>query len=709
MLTDWMKIYIENLGLNSICHAFRVQYFWLALSYLCLMLARLYSLLFFGFCLILPVSAQNYDCEEELFSKKDKKTRLFGYVNAIGEYRIQPVFLKALPFVGKNAIVQQGKKFGVINCEGVLVVPADFDEIASFSNGKGWVKAAGKWGLMDARGKMLIAPTYEEVKEINMVSGQSTWVKKAGKWGLISKENGRFIVQPTYDDISNLSDSAGIGRLSGFQDLVYYGDGRVIISQMRQVVQVSPSLFLYKSKEGFSGAFNSLAFILIRPEWDFIRPNRLLLVVGKGAKRGLRGLRGQEILPCIYDSITPFEEGYTGVLADKIWRIATTAGKFLEGENRFSFLSLFKGGIAMAGLPNSAGLGVFDIGKKSWLVKPDYPLGTQSADGQWLGLRSSKQEGWRLFDIPSRTLVLTNFDSVATSDLGPVYRAYKAGKATLTSRPAFTEGEYFDQIDPIFNTYYLVKKGAQYGVLSKSSIWILTPEWDEIVPFTGKGGRFFKIGRGGNWGVADEKGKVICNPQFAHLHLLEGQTLAASKNKDGRNWGLYTFIGQVLGEAKYDSIRFKTDHNEIADFPVLAYRKSKAVLLNKKGEEQGEPIKGHWAYLGDGVWLVKNQPNMTLLDGSGKKLSEAGWEDIGQFSEGLCAFKVAGKWGFVNAFGRVVIPHQYEEVTSFVNGLAYIKSGGKWGVLKRNGSWLVQPVGIGVETDSQGKRKLVLP
>ena len=98
------------------------------------------SLAFLFLWVAMPGFSQSYDCEEELFSKKDKQTRLFGYVNALGEYKIPPTFLRAKPFVGKNAIVQQGKMFGVLNCEGILVVPADYEEIASFSNGKGWVK-----------------------------------------------------------------------------------------------------------------------------------------------------------------------------------------------------------------------------------------------------------------------------------------------------------------------------------------------------------------------------------------------------------------------------------------------------------------------------------------------------------------------------------------------------------------------------------------
>ncbi|HRH35891.1 MAG TPA: WG repeat-containing protein, partial [Catalimonadaceae bacterium] len=173
-------------------------------------------------CFSFPSVSQTFDCEEELFSKKDKKTRLFGYVNMLGEYRVPPTFLKAMPFSGKYAVVQQGKKFGVINCEGILVVPADYDEIASFINGKGWMKTNNLWGLVDFKGKILIQPTYEEVQEINTFNGTVTWVKKGGLWGLISRETGRMLVAPSYEAISTLSDSAGIGRKNGLQDLGYY-------------------------------------------------------------------------------------------------------------------------------------------------------------------------------------------------------------------------------------------------------------------------------------------------------------------------------------------------------------------------------------------------------------------------------------------------------------------------------------------------------
>jgi hypothetical protein len=57
----------------------------------------------------------------------------------------------------------------------------------------------------------------------------------------------------------------------------------------------------------------------------------------------------------------------------------------------------------------------------------------------------------------------------------------------------------------------------------------------------------------------------------------------------------------------------------------------------------------------------------------------------------------------------LVIPTRFEEVLPYQNGIAYAKESGKWGVLKKNGSWLVKPVGLGVDIDETGKRRLRMP
>ena len=55
------------------------------------------------------------------------------------------------------------------------------------------------------------------------------------------------------------------------------------------------------------------------------------------------------------------------------------------------------------------------------------------------------------------------------------------------------------------------------------------------------------------------------------------------------------------------------------------------------------------------------------------------------YSDGFAAFYEAGKWGYENADGDIVIPAQYDEAGDFSGGIALIKKDGKWGVITPDG------------------------
>ena len=55
------------------------------------------------------------------------------------------------------------------------------------------------------------------------------------------------------------------------------------------------------------------------------------------------------------------------------------------------------------------------------------------------------------------------------------------------------------------------------------------------------------------------------------------------------------------------------------------------------------------------------------------------------YSEGMAAYCVAGKWGYLDKNGYISIPSEYEEAGSFENGLAIVKLDGKWGVINIQG------------------------
>jgi hypothetical protein len=61
------------------------------------------------------------------------------------------------------------------------------------------------------------------------------------------------------------------------------------------------------------------------------------------------------------------------------------------------------------------------------------------------------------------------------------------------------------------------------------------------------------------------------------------------------------------------------------------------------------------------------------------------------FHGGLAAFKVGGKWGFLDRTGRVVSEPRFDEVRTAREGMAAVKEGGKWGYMDAAGRLAIEP------------------
>lgn len=71
------------------------------------------------------------------------------------------------------------------------------------------------------------------------------------------------------------------------------------------------------------------------------------------------------------------------------------------------------------------------------------------------------------------------------------------------------------------------------------------------------------------------------------------------------------------------------------------------------------------------------------------------------YSNGLAAFYDAGKWGYENLDGQIVIPASFEDAGDFHEGLAIVKSDGKYGVINKSGNYIFECIydSIGSFTD----------
>lgn len=75
---------------------------------------------------------------------------------------------------------------------------------------------------------------------------------------------------------------------------------------------------------------------------------------------------------------------------------------------------------------------------------------------------------------------------------------------------------------------------------------------------------------------------------------------------------------------------------------------------------------------------------------TGKNAFPFSCDNAHSFAEGLAAVRIKNKWGYINAFGEVVIPLEYIEVKDFCEGLAAVrKDDGKWGYINAFGEVVV--------------------
>ncbi len=100
-------------------------------------------------------------------------------------------------FQGKNSVVRNGKKWGIIDIEENEIVPIQFKYISGFNNDDVALARKGKsWGAIDATGKTVIDFEYEydlEYLSLMQLTDGYLWLKKDNLWGTIDLKNNTII------------------------------------------------------------------------------------------------------------------------------------------------------------------------------------------------------------------------------------------------------------------------------------------------------------------------------------------------------------------------------------------------------------------------------------------------------------------------------------------------------------------------------------
>jgi len=216
----------------------------------------------------------------------------WGYINTGGNMVIEPQFDRVKAFNSGIALVESNKNWFYIDKSGnPLDSFPESDKKYDFEDGIAFIRRAEKVGFMDTKGKVILEPTYKDIKPF-----YQGWAKfsENEKWGLLSKD-GKVYIPAEYDEI-NVSDNKIIVARKGT-------DWGLIGSD--------------KSFQKVEGATKI---------WEFFGSNATLTYAKKNDKIGFIDTKGNWVIEPKFEKVRAFNQGLAPVFMDKKWGYIDTSG-----------------------------------------------------------------------------------------------------------------------------------------------------------------------------------------------------------------------------------------------------------------------------------------------------------------------------------------------------------------------------------------------
>jgi hypothetical protein len=178
------------------------------------------------------------------------------------------------------------------------------------------------------------------------------------------------------------------------------------------------------------------------------------------------------------------------------------------------------------------------------------------------------------------------------------------------------------------------------------------------------------------WLYLDHKGKAVIQPKFDYVDdFHEGLAVVARQN------GSKTDVSYIDKEGK-----LAFDEWFVAASP---FSEGVAVVSNDPN--------GFTSLAGNSVMFdnynelpvanseVQKHVGFVLIDSTGNKTPIGKFQNVSDFSDGLAAVQLTGKWGFINKQGQFVIKPKFDAVDDFSEGLANVIEGKKSFVVDTSG------------------------
>ena len=333
-----------------------------------------------------------------------------------------------------------------------------------------------------------------------------------------------------------------------------------------------------------------------------------------------------------------------------------------------------------------------------------------------------------LVDLQGKTVLAPTFNSIEEKQPYFIACSKTKGCSVYNENLQLVLKGGYNSIELGCEGQFIVEKNGKYGVVSEKGAVILPLKYSNInsnkngytIKLNEKAGLFNSEGKeiipiSYHWvytgkiddnipivaelnenkaGYINTKNEWVIPPTYQYAFAFQ-QGLA--RVKKGRNYMYINLKGEPVIQ-DFDNYVIQNFDNYVIEpsdntYIVGVRKECKYMVYDLNGNllDTYNLLRNNWS--DDAIFAVKKGGKWGYIDGYGKVIIPLEYEEVRNFSEGLAAVRKDGKWGYINPKNEIVIPIEFtnKEVGSFKNGGAEYYTDRGAGFINLKGEIIAEP------------------
>jgi len=278
-----------------------------------------------------------------------------------------------------------------------------------------------------------------------------------------------------------------------------------------------------------------------------------------------------------------------------------------------------------------------------------------------------------LVDLQGKTVLAPTFNSIEEKQPYFIACSKTKGCSVYNENLQLVLKGGYNSIELGCEGQFIVKKDGKYGVVSEKGAVILPLKYSNIN--SNKNGYTVKLNE--KAGLFNSEGKEIIPISYRWIYTDKiDDNIPIVAKLDSKEGYINTKNEWVIPPTYLYAFAFQQGLARVKKGRNYMY-------INLKGEPVIQDFDNYVIEPSDNTYIVgvRKECKYMVYDLNGNLLDtynllRNNWSD-----DAIFAVKKGGKWGYIDGYGKVIIPLEYEEVRNFSEGLAAVRKDGKWGYI----------------------------